>query len=138
MNHNYVSVGGNLTREVELRYTPKGTAVADFSIAINRKWKTESGEKKEEVTFLDITAFGRTAEVVAQYFGKGRPIFISGRLRTENWEDKATKQKRSKISIVCEQFQFAGDENKDGGQPASRPASASDASGPEDEEKVPF
>jgi single-strand DNA-binding protein len=103
---NKVIIAGNLTRDPELRYTPKGTAIAGISVAVNRKWKAESGELKEEVTFVDCTAFGRTAEVIAQYLKKGSPLLVEGRLRTESWEDKNTGQKRSKMSVVLETFQF--------------------------------
>lgn len=99
---------GNLTRDVELRYTPKGTAIAVFDIAINRSWKTETGEQKEEVVFVPITAFGRTAEVIGQYFKKGGMILVEGRLRLEQWEDKNTHQKRQKLSVILESFSFVG------------------------------
>jgi len=79
-NFNKVILAGNLTRDPELKYTSKGTAIASFGMAINRKWKSETGETKEEVTFVDIDAFARQAEVVSQYFKKGRPILIEGRL----------------------------------------------------------
>jgi len=103
---NKVILAGNLTRDPELRYTPKGTAVCRFGLAINRNWTSETGEKKEEVTFVDIDAFGRQAEVVAQYMKKGRPIMIEGRLKLDTWEDKQTNQKRSRLGVVLESFQF--------------------------------
>jgi single-strand DNA-binding protein len=96
-NFNKVILMGNLTRDPELRYTPKGTAVARIGLACNRKWKSETGEMKEEVTFVDVDAFGKTAETIGQYLKKGRPILIEGRLRYETWEDKQTKQKKSKL-----------------------------------------
>jgi len=105
-NFNKVILAGNLTRDPELRYTPKGTAVVKLGLAINRTWKTETGETKEEVTFVDVDAFARQAEVIAQYFKKGRPILIEGRLRYETWDDKQTNQKRSKLGVVLESFQF--------------------------------
>src|SRR5579872_333160 len=80
-NFNKVILAGNLTRDPELRYTPKGLAIAKIGIAINRTWKSETGESKEEVTFVDVDAFGRTAENIGQYFKKGQPILIEGRLR---------------------------------------------------------
>jgi len=95
-NFNKVILAGNLTRDPEMRYTPKGTAVTKIGLAINRTWKSETGEAKEEVTFVDVDAFGRTAEVIAQYLKKGRPILMEGRLRYETWEDKQTKKKRKK------------------------------------------
>ncbi len=93
---NKVILMGNLTRDPELRYTSKGMAIAKIGMAINRKWKNEAGEMKEEVTFVDVDAFGRQAENIGQYFKKGRPIFIEGRLKLDQWDDKQTGQKRSK------------------------------------------
>jgi len=103
---NKVIIAGNLTRDPEMRYTPKGTAVASFGLATNRKWKTETGEMKEEVTFVDIDAFGRQAEVIAQYMKKGRPLLVEGRLKLNEWEDKNTHQKVSKLRVVLESFSF--------------------------------
>src|SRR4051794_1493601 len=97
---NKVILMGNLTRDPELRYTPKGTAVAKLGLAVNRVWKSETGESKEEVTFVDVDAFGRSAETIAQYCKKGRPILIEGRLRQDTWDDKQTGQKRTKLGIV--------------------------------------
>ena len=105
-NFNKVILAGNLTRDPELRYTPKGTAITKIGLAINRSWKNEAGETKEEVTFVDVDAFGRTAEVIAQYLKKGRPILIEGRLRLDQWDDKQSGQKRSKLGVVLENFQF--------------------------------
>src|ERR1700746_3873819 len=105
-NFNKVILAGNLTRDPELRYTPKGTAVAKIGLAINRTWKTETGETKEEVTFVDVDAFGRQAETIGQYLKKGRPVLIEGRLKYDTWEDKQTNQKRSKLGVVLENFQF--------------------------------
>jgi single-strand DNA-binding protein len=123
---NKVILAGNLTRDPELRYTPKGTAIARLGIACNRKWKSETGELKEEVTFVDVDAFGKTAETIAQYLKKGRPILIEGRLRYETWEDKQTNQKKSKLGVVLENFQFL-DSGRGGevGETSSRPAAAS-------------
>ena len=108
MNFNKCFIGGNLTRDVELRYTPKGTAVASVSLAVNRKWKSETGEAKEEVTFVECTAFGRTAETMGQYLKKGRPVFVEGRLKLDVWDDKQTGAKRQKLHVVVETFQFVG------------------------------
>src|SRR6476659_3697391 len=112
---NKVILMGNLTRDPELRYTPKGTAVAKLGLAVNRTWKTETGETKEEVTFVDVDAFGRQAETIAQYCKKGRPLFIEGRLRLDSWDDKQTGQKRSKLGIVAETVQFLGSPGEGGG-----------------------
>jgi len=103
---NRVILAGNLTRDPELRYTPKGTAVAKIGMAMKRTWKTESGETKEDVTFVDVDAWGRQAEVISQYFKKGRPFLIEGRLKLDQWDDKQTGQKRSKLGVVLEQFSF--------------------------------
>jgi len=128
-NFNKVILIGNLTRDPELRYTPKGTAVAKIGLAINRSWRTESGETKEEVTFVDVDSFGRQAETLGQYMKKGRPIMVEGRLRLETWDDKQTGQKRSKLGVVMEAFQFLdfGGRGSDEGAPAaprSKPAPA--------------
>ncbi len=103
---NKVMLMGNLTRDVEIRHTPSNTAVGNFGLAVNRKYKTQSGEQREEVTFVDCEAWGRTAEVMAQYLGRGRPVFIEGRLKLDQWEDKNGGGKRSKLSVVVENFQF--------------------------------
>src|SRR5271170_2357095 len=128
-SYNRVILMGNLTRDPELRYTPKGTAVARLGIACNRKWKSESGEMKEEVTFVDVDAFGKTAETIGQYLKKGRPILIEGRLRYETWDDKQSGQKRSKLGVVLETFQFldsgGGREEGVAEAPRSRPAAGS-------------
>jgi len=105
---NKVILVGNLTRDPELRYTPKGTAVAKIGVAVNRVWTNEAGEKKEEVTFVDVDVFGRTAENVGQYMRKGRPILIEGRLKLDQWDDKQTSQKKSKLGVVAETVQFLG------------------------------
>ncbi len=139
---NKVILAGNLTRDPELRYTPKGTAIARLGLACNRKWKSETGEMKEEVTFVDVDAFGKTAETIGQYLKKGRPILIEGRLRYETWEDKQTKQKKSKLGVVLENFQFldSGGGRGDGGEgapAAPRAASAPASSAPADADAPP-
>jgi single-strand DNA-binding protein len=110
---NKVILMGNLTRDPQLKYLPSQTAVTEFGLACNRKFKTQAGEDKEEVTFVDCTAFGRTGEVINQYFTKGKPIFIEGRLKYDSWDDKQGGGKRSKITVVIENFQFVG--GRDGG-----------------------
>jgi single-strand DNA-binding protein len=125
---NKVILVGNLTRDPELRYTPKGTAIAKIGVAVNRVWTNEAGEKKEEVTFVDVDIFGRTAENVGQYMRKGRPILIEGRLRLDQWDDKQTGQKKSRLGVVAETVQFLGSPGGSGGEgngpaaPAARPA----------------
>jgi single-strand DNA-binding protein len=140
MNYNRCVFAGNLTRDPELRNTPQGTPVCQFSIATNRKWTAESGEKKEEVTFLDCEAWGKSAENVAQYFKKGKPIFVQARAKTESWEDKTTKQKRSKIKFVVESWQFCGGD-KDATPRASTPSASApekESDGGGDDGDVPF
>jgi len=107
-NFNKVLLMGNLTRDPEVRYTPKGTAIASLGLAINRQWTNEAGEKKEEVTFVDVEVWGRQAETAGQYLAKGRPVFIEGRLRFDQWDDKESGQKRSKLKVVAERVQFLG------------------------------
>ena len=119
-NLNKVLLLGNVTRDPEVRYTPKGSAVCDLGIAVNRTYTTDSGEKREEVTFVDVTLWGRTAEVASEYLKKGRPVFIEGRLQMDTWDDKQTGQKRSRLRVVAENMQLLG------GRP---PAAAADATG---------
>src|SRR2546421_806233 len=121
-NFNKVILAGNLTRDPELRYTPKGTAIAKFGLAVNRTWKTETGETKEEVTFVDVDAFGRQAETIAQYMKKGSPFLMEGRLRLDQWDDKQTGQKRSRLGIVLEGFQFLSSGTRPEGAPTAAPA----------------
>ena len=130
---NKVILVGNLTRDPELRYLPKGTAVAKIGLAVNRRWTAETGETREEVTFVDVEAFGKQAETIGQYLKKGRPILIEGRLKLDQWDDKQTGQKRSKLKVVLESFQFLDSGNRqEGGAPeaprrAAAPAAAAAA-----------
>ena len=112
-NLNKVMLMGNLTRDPEIKYTPKGMAIAHFGIAVNRVWSNEAGEKQEEVTFIDIEMFGRKAEVVGEYFKKGKPIYVEGRLKLDSWDDKTSGQKKSKLKVVGETFEFLG--SREGG-----------------------
>lgn len=118
---NKVILMGNLTRDPELRYTPGGTAVAKLGLAVNRHWTAENGEKKEEVTFVDVDVFGRTAENCGQYLQKGRPLMVEGRLRLSQWEDKQSGGKRSKLGVVAETVQFLGG-RQEGDAPRPSPA----------------
>jgi len=113
-NLNKVMLIGNLTRDPEIKYTPKGTAIASFALAVNRNYTTEGGEKREEVTFIDLEAYGRTAEVIGEYCKKGRPIFVEGRLKLDTWDDKQTGQKKSKMRVVVDGMQLLG--GREGGQ----------------------
>jgi single-strand DNA-binding protein len=113
---NKVILAGNLTRDPELRYTPSGTAIAKFGLAVNRKWRdAQSNEMREEVTFVDIDAFGKQAETIGQYLKKGRPILIEGRLKLDQWEDKQTQQKKSRLGVVLESFTFLDSGTREGG-----------------------
>jgi single-strand DNA-binding protein len=151
---NKVILAGNLTRDPELRYTPKGTAVAQITLAVNRTWKNESGETKEEVSFVDVEAWGRQGEVIAQYMRKGRPLLVEGRLKQDTWEDKTTHQKHSKLKVVLESFSFIDSNRPEGGAPpsdaprrsspsapppAAKPPAPSEAEGPgAEDDDVPF
>jgi len=151
---NKVILLGNLTRDPEVRYTPKGSAVCDLGVAVNRVYTTDSGEKREEATFVDVTFWGRTAEVAGEYLKKGRPIFIEGRLQLDSWEDKQSGQKRSKLKVIGETMQLlggraaagagaAGDESDEDRQSrssgkASSPPPKSSAPPEPDDDEIPF
>jgi len=107
-SYNKVLLMGNLTRDPDVRYTPKGMAVADIGLAVNRYYYADNGEKREETTFVDVTLWGRQAEVAGQYLKKGRPVLIEGRLQMDTWDDKQTGQKRSKLKVVGENMQLLG------------------------------
>ena len=115
---NQCTVVGNLTRDVELRYIASGSAVANVSIAINEKYTTKSGEKREDVLFLECVLWGKTAEIAGEYLSKGKPVLFSGKLKQENWDDKTTGQKRSKIVLNVDTMQFLG--GPSGGQDAPK------------------
>lgn len=106
LNLNRVIIAGNLTRDPQVRFLANEKAVANFGLAINRKWKTDAGEAKEDTTFVDVEAWGRTAELAGQYLTKGRGALIEGRLKMETWDDKATGQKRSKLVIAADSILF--------------------------------
>ena len=133
---NRVFLMGNLTRDVELRHVSGNQAVANIGLAVNRRWKTPEGENREETTFVDCEAWGRTAEVMAQYLAKGRPVFIEGRLKLDQWEKEG--QKFSKLRVVVESFQFVDSREGGGGgggggrssQGGSRQGSSSSSSAP--------
>ena len=124
---------GNLTRDPEVRYTPKGSAVTDIGLAINRNYTLDDGARREETTFVDITFWGRQAEVLGEYMKKGRPLYVEGRLNLDQWEDKNSGQTRTKLKVVGEGFQFLGGRDDApgggggagqsyGGQPQQQPA----------------
>ena len=154
---NKVLLLGNLTRDPELRVTPKGTATCQLGLAVNRPFKDESGATRDETTFVDIEAWGRQAETISKYCTKGKPLLIEGRLKLDSWEDKTSGQKRSKLKVVLENFQFVG--AREGGaqgggsgeevdqtaevprysaQPARRPAATPPANQGNVDEDVPF
>lgn len=140
MNYNSVTLVGNLTRDPELKFTAKGTAVAKVGMAINRTWMSEGGEKKQETTFVDIDMFGRTAENVGKFMRKGSTLLVQGRLKLDQWDDKQTGQKRSKLGVIAETVQFGsgGSRKKDS---ESAPAEATEAvagDGQAESDDVPF
>jgi single-strand DNA-binding protein len=154
-NLNKVMLIGNLTRDPELRYTPKGTAVADISLAINRVWNNEQNQKQEETIFVEVTLWGRQAELAQQYLTKGRGAYIEGRLQMDTWDDKETGKKRSKLKVIGETLQFlpdgrGGAGGQQGGAQQSRPpqqqqrtappqgASAAPAEDFQEEDDIPF
>jgi len=152
---NKVFLIGNLTRDPELRVTPKGTAICQFGIAVNRQFKDESGATRDETTFVDIEAWGKQGELVAKYLTKGSPAMVEGRLKFDQWEDKTSGQKRSKLKVVLDNVQFLStrggggvgggggqggggapaDEGDGGDRPAPRPAAPAKENLDED---VPF
>ena len=148
---NKVILLGNLTRDPEVRYTPKGSAVCDLGIAVNRVYTTDNNEKREEVTFIEVTLWGRTAEIAGEYLKKGRPVLIEGRLQMDTWEDKQSGQKRSKLKVVGEGLQLIGSRPAGVGAPAeagddrqsraakpSPPPPKSTESAAPDEDEIPF
>ncbi len=141
---NKVFLMGNLTRDIELKHTPSDQSVATIGIAVNRTFKTRDGESREETTFVDCEAWGRTAEVMSQYLRKGRPVFIEGRLKLDQWDDRETGNKRSKLKVVIDNVQFVDSRGGDGGErPAPAAAGAREGGGgtdhpPVDESDIPF
>lgn len=145
---NRVFLMGNLTRDIELKHTSSDQSVATIGIAVNRRYTTKDGEKREDTTFVDCEAWGRTAEVMSQYLSKGSPVFIEGRLKLDQWDDRETGKKRSKLLVVIETFQFVdskgsgGGGGDGGGQPAPAGAAVGQGSGPEhapvDDAEIPF
>ena len=121
-NLNAVSLMGNITRDPELKFMPNGNAVCDFSIAINEQWNDDAGNKKEKTTFIDITAFGKTAEVISKHHQKGDAIYIAGKLDQQTWEDKQTGAHRSKIRIVANSFEFLKTRRDDEGGERQKPS----------------
>jgi len=146
---NKVILLGNLTRDPEIRYTPKGSAVCDLGIAVNRQYTLENGERREEVTYVDVVLWARLAEIAAEYLKKGRPVFIEGRLQLDTWDDKQSGQKRSKLRVIGENMQMLGSRQGGGGaesgdndRPARAttppPKAAATASAEPDDDEIPF
>jgi single-strand DNA-binding protein len=153
---NKVILLGNLTRDPEIRYTPKGSAVCDLGIAVNRQYTLENGERREEVTYVDVVLWARLAEIAAEYLKKGRPVFIEGRLQLDTWDDKQSGQKRSKLRVIGENMQMLGSPRGAGGggggggeadedrparattPPPKATASAPAAPAEPDEDEIPF
>lgn len=145
---NRVILAGNMTRDPESRALPSGQALTKFSLAINRSYTTKEGEKREEVTYVDIESYGKQAEVIAKYCSKGSGILVEGRLKLDSWDDKKTGEKRSRLGVVLENFTFIGGRAPgagagDGESPAprsggSRGGAAPAADGPGPDDDVPF
>ena len=150
---NKVILLGNLTRDPEIRYTPKGSAVCDLGLAVNRQYTLDNGEKREEVTYVDVVLWARLAEIAGEYLKKGRPVFIEGRLQLDTWDDKQSGQKRSKLRVIGETMQLLGSRPGGGGEGgegdrggqragagrAATPPKAADAAPVEpDEDEIPF
>jgi single-strand DNA-binding protein len=106
MNINKVQIAGRLTKDPEVKHTPQGVSIADFSLAVNRFWKDAQGANKEEVDFIDVTAYGRTAETISKHLRKGREVYIEGRLKLDKWEKDG--QARSKLGVIADSMQFVG------------------------------
>ena len=123
-------IAGNLTRDPELRTTPSGASVCSFSVAVNRVYRDTSGEQKEDVSFIDCSAWGKLGEMISQYAKRGTGVLVSGRLDQRSWEDKNTGQKRSRVEIVVEDFNFTGNANRDGGSSYQGGSSSSASNAP--------
>ena len=135
-NLNKVFLLGNLTRDPELRYMPSGSPVANFGLATNRRYTGQDGQKKEDVTFVDIEAFAKTAELCQQYLSKGRQVLIEGRLKYRTWESQ-DGQKRNKLSVVAERVTFLGGRGGEGGPRPTQPKKEEPRFAPDDDD-VPF
>lgn len=139
---NQCTLAGTMTRDAEVSYTPKGTAVAKFALAINRIWKDDDGAKHEEVAFVDFEAWGRTAEIIEEFTGKGHTILIEGRLKQDTWDDKTTGAKRSKLKVVVEKFHFVskpkGEDEQEERPRQQRPAQKPPARSPAPPQRKPI
>jgi single-strand DNA-binding protein len=136
---NSVQLMGRLPRDPELKFLGGGSAVCNFSIAVGRKYKTATGEQREETSFFDCVSFGKGGELINQYFSKGKPIFVTGRMKQEVWEDKTNGGKRSKVVVIVDNFQFIGGKDncqQQGDDRQQHPADHSQA--PADDDEIPF
>lgn len=134
---NVVILKANLTRDIELRAVGSGgQQVAQIGLALNRNYTTSGGEKREEVTFVDAEAWGKTAETMAKYLSKGRPVIVEGRLKMDQWDDKTTGKKQSKLKVVVEQFHFA--DSKPAGHGAEAKTRPDTAGAAIDDGDIPF
>ncbi|MEC7724403.1 MAG: single-stranded DNA-binding protein [Planctomycetota bacterium] len=140
-NFNKVILMGNLTRDIELRHTQGGMAIAKFGMAINRRTSSKDGEQRESTCFVDMTAFGKSAELLNQYVSKGSPLFVEGRLEFSTWESQEGG-KRSKLEVIVENFQFMSGGNREGGGGGERRGGgrqqAQEAGGEVDYGDIPF
>jgi len=133
---NKVLLIGNLTRDPELRYIQSGTAVLDLGLAVNRRVKGSDGTWGDEAAFIDVTVWGKQAENCAEYLSKGRPVFVEGHLQFDQWEDKKTGDKRSKLKVTAENVQFLGGKPSGGGGGGGKPARAERPEAPADETEL--
>ncbi len=133
---NKVFLYGNLTRDPELKALPSGSQVANFGLATNRTYKDKNGAKQEATEFHNVVAFGRTAEVIAQYVKKGRPIFVEGRIQTRSWEGKEDGKKQYRTEIIVDNFQFGADAARGGS--AGGPVAHEEQAAPSDGEAIKY
>ncbi len=134
-SYNKVILMGNLTRDPELKQTPSNQSVAQIGLAVNRKFKGREGDMREETTFVDCEAWGRTAETMSKYLSKGKPVFVEGRLKLDQWQDKDGNN-RSKLKVVIDTFQFVDSRGTQSGQ-SQQPATATANITPQDDD-IPF
>jgi single-strand DNA-binding protein len=140
MNVNKVTLAGRLTRDPETKYTNSGNAITDISLAVSRFYKNEAGETRNETDFIDVTAFGRAAEIIQKHLHKGNPLFVEGRLKLDQWDDKQTGAKRSKLKVIAESMQFVGPRAEAPAPAAQHPGAAAPAGRSADiePEDIPF